>query len=257
MDPARPPFWSEMTGTQIINNAFTELGLIAAGESPASGDSTFGLEKLNRLLTGWATQRRMVFVMNHASYAFGSSKQSYTIGPAATTPDFTATRPVKIERANVILVAGDPDVRAPLEVINTSDYASLGIPALSAEYPSKLYYQPTVSKGTLWPWPYPTNTANKLELFTWNQLAEIAVADVGVDYPLPPGYDEAIILSLAESLCPAYGKQVSPELARMAQRARAAIAELNHAPPKTDLSGGLGGDGGSWSRSDFLSGGFN
>lgn len=242
-----------MTGTAIINAALTDLGVIEPGNTPPAVVSTFCLEKLNRLLSTWATKRLLVFVMNHASYAFTTSQQSYTIGPASSTPDFTAVRPVKIERANVVIVSGSPDTHIPLDVINTQDYAALNVPALSADYPTRLYYQPTATKGTLWPWPYPTNTSNELELFTWNQLAQIATADVGVDYPLPPGYDNALILSLAESILPTYPNPSAMLIKDAAREARAAIMGINSKPPQLDLGGNY--DGAGWYRSDFLAGG--
>lgn len=243
-----------MTGTEIINAALTELGVIAPGNDPSSEDSTFVLGKLNRLLDRWATKRLFVFAIGHSSYPFASSKQSYTIGPVASTPDFVATRPVKIDKANVVLVSSTPSVHKHLTIINTSDYASLSVPALASTFPSRLYYQPTLTKGTLWPWPYPQDTSNELELFSWIQLAQIST--VGSDYALPPGYADAIIYSLAESLASSYGKQVSPELVIAARLSRSDIASINSQIPNLDCSMSMASNiSGGWSKSAFLSGG--
>lgn len=245
-----------MTPTQIINAALSALGVIAPGNDPATEDATYALDRLNDLLDAWALERRYVYVMNHNSFTFSASQQSYTIGPASSTPNFTAPRPVWIERANLVLTDSSPDTHIPLEVINTNDYAALAVPALSSDIPSRLYYQPTVTKGTLWPWPYPTVTSNQLELFTWNQLAQIASADVGTDYPLPPGYRKALILSLAEEMVLAFGKTNTEKLEADARKARAAIAGINTAPPNMDVSWPSGSVRYGASRSDFLSGWF-
>ncbi len=225
------------TPQNLIDDALKEIGALAADESPASYETTFCLRKLNRLLDSWNTRKLFAYVINHNSYTFATSKQSYTIGPASSTPDFTAPRPVRIERANLVLVAGAPDSNIPLEIINTDDYAALQVPALSG-LPTKLYYQPTVTKGTLWPWPYPTDTANKLELFTWNQLGSIASADLATAYALPPGYEDAIIYSLAESLLPSFPAFATPSLVatleRLGREARANISGLNSRIPKMD-----------------------
>lgn len=221
-----------MTGTQIINAALEDLGVIEAGGTPASADSTLGLSHLNRLIDAWAAEQRFVFYESIAAYEFSTSAQSYTIGPSGTSASFTAARPVKILRANVIIVASTPDLHIPLRVYNTDDYASLALPAQSADYPHSLYYQPTLSKGTLWPYPYPTVTTNKLELVTWNQLAEISSA--GTEYPLPPGYRDAIIRTLAESLAKPFGVSLDEDYHRLARNARASIAVLNSKPPTID-----------------------
>lgn len=236
-----------MTPTAIINAALEDLGVIAPGDTPASTDSTLGLNHLNRILSQWATRKIYAFYDSIASYTLGVSQQSYTIGPSGAT--FTATRPVKILRANILLTSSTPNVRVRLAIINTDDYASLGIPALSATFPSRLYYQPTLSKGTIWLHPYPTDTSNKLELFTMNQLGQIAGADVGTDYPLPPGYDDALIRSLVESIALPFGVNVSEDYKMQTRRACASIAALNMEQPKmqTDLlNSGLRGGTNFW-----------
>lgn len=207
-----------------------EIGIIGANESAPSDQAAHGLTKLNRIIDQWQTQKRFVYYTEHTSYTFTTSRQSYTIGP---TGNFVATRPTKIEGANVIRVSADPDERWPLQVIEVQDYAEIQIPAESGDEPSRLYYQPTVPNGTLWPWPFPENTAaalaNKLELFTWVQLSAF-VLDTNIN--LPPGYEDALTWTLAESLLPSYGKSSSPELEVQARRARGAIQTVNSKAPK-------------------------
>ena len=218
------------TGTELIQNAFIEIHVFEPGEPLNPEDSTFGLVKLNRLLDSWATKRLNVFYVGHASFAFGVAQQSYSIGP--TGADFTAARPTRIKYANVLLVSTTPNARIPLDVLNIQEYAALDVPAQTSSFPSRLYYQPTNPNGTLWPWPNPTDTANLLELFTWNQLSQIAVADVGDEYNLPPGYEDAITLSLARTLLSAYGKTLTAELKRDQQNAMADIQALNTQSPR-------------------------
>jgi hypothetical protein len=238
------------TGTSLITAALQEINAIAQGEAVPATDETFVLGKLNRLLDSWNLQQRYVFFVGHASYEFATSKQTYTIGPSGA--DFTAPRPVRILRANLILVNQTPDNHFPLTVINWARYADHSVPALASGIPIKLYYQETIPSGSLWPWPYPTVTTNKLELFTWNQLT--AIASVGATYNLAPGYEDAIILSLAETLCSSYGKPLAPELAMNAQKARGAITGPNVLASPMNLS--LVGDGDRDSYYDIRTGVF-
>ena len=213
----------------MIDDALVEIGVLRQGQTAGANDATYGLKKLNRMLESWNLQGRKVYVIVHASLGvFPSSKQSYSIGRDGS-PDFTADRPTRIIRANLLLTAGDPDTRIPLEVMNMATYADLTVPALSADIPTRLYYQPTIPNGTLWPWPFPTDLTNELELFTPEQLNSITTA--GDSYDLPPGYEDAIVLSLAEAFCAPFSKTRTPELKEQARLARGSIESLNLKPP--------------------------
>lgn len=220
----------------IIDAAFTELGVKPVDQPLGPNESTWGFSKLNRLLGQWATRRLFVAYMSFTAYTFSASQQSYSIGPSGA--DFTATRPVRIERANLVIVADSPDTEMQLEVINTDDYASLNIPALSSTIPTRLYYQATYPNGTLWPRPYPTTTTNKLRLFVWNQITEYAALSDTVT--LPPGYLDAIVLSLAESMLAQYPTVAAAQyIIDGARRARAAIQGLNSVLPNIGTADGF------------------
>ena len=215
-----------------------ELGVYGAQGTVSAADAEYCRDKLNLMLDEWSTRKRMAYVIRNQAFTFTTSAQSYTIGVTANSPTFTITaafgntRPVKIERANLVVVASTPDNEIPLEVINVDQYADISMPALSAGQPSRLYYQPTFPNGTLWPWPYPTTTTNQLRLWMWQQIVEVALADVTTEISLPPGYKNALMLSLAEALSGgAFGKTLTPELEAKASRARANIQSLNTAPP--------------------------
>lgn len=225
------------TVLDLLTNAMAEIGAVAQGETLSANDAAFCLSKANRMLNSWRTRRLNAYCIAKNEYAFGTSKQSYTIGPSGA--DFTATRPERIDSANVILVSSD-NARIQLWVVNVKDYAALQLPALSSIFPTRLYYQATFPNGTLYPWPYPTTATNKLELFTWQQIAEFA--SLGADLSLPPGYEDAITYSLAEALCPAYGREISASLHALALEARTNIRSLNIDTPRqsSDLYPGPG-----------------
>ena len=234
------PIVAESTALDIITAALIEIGVLAQGETASASDSAFCLGKMNRMLGSWNTRRLYCYCIAHATYDIVTSKQSYTIGPSAA--DFIALRPIKILAANMIITSATPDSRFPLEVINVDDYNQISAPALSAPYPSTLYYQATYPNGTLWPHPYPTDTANSLELFAYTQLAQFINLTQRIS--LPAGYEDAIVYSLAEALCPSYGRPVTVELAMLARQARSNVQSLNVQTPKvvTDAPGMAGTD---------------
>lgn len=216
------------TVLDLITNAFAEFGQYAVGETVPSADAAFALARLNRMLDNWSTRQLYSYCSNEVTVPFGTSKQSYTIGRSAA--DFDYDRPVKIEDARLVLISSTPYVYIPLDVMNMDEYSDLRVPGLSSSIPTRLYYQATYPNGTLWPWPYPTTVTNMLHMHVWNKLASLASLSAVIS--LAPGYEEAVTLSLAERLCPAFGKQISQDLKDQARKARADIQSLNSEPNK-------------------------
>jgi hypothetical protein len=234
------------TGRLIVTGALIELEIIGAGEVPDPNDAALVLSLLNRMVGQWNTRRRYIWERTIFSQAWVTSKAAYTIGPSAA--DFAVThRPPKIEWANLVRVAPDPDTRTPLEVIEVLDWAEITVPNETAEEPSRIYYSPGVLNGTIRPWPYPSNTAaalaNKLELFLWTLLSRFATLDTSVD--LPDGYEDALVLSLAEKSARSFGRAVTADLMMDARAARANIQSVNNTPPKlSTIDSGMPGSRG-------------
>lgn len=211
------------TAEDIVKNALSEIGVIYAEEPVSESTLDFCFARLNRMLDSWAAQRRFVYYIKQESFPFVLSQQSYTIGP---TGDFVTKRPLKIERCNLILMSGTSETHIPLAVINVDDYAIMAMPNLTSSFPSKVYYQPTFPDGTLYPWPIPADVNNKLEIFSGHQLDKFEQMDDEMFFP--PGYEEAITLSLAELLCLPFGRSLEINLADNARKAREVIAGQKH-----------------------------
>jgi len=216
-----------VTALEIIQSALRRINRLGVGQTISTADLSFSLGELNDLIDHWRALKRFVLYYSHSEYTWTTSKQSYTIGQDSA--DFTADRPIKIARANLIHSGDDPDSYTPLAVYDMTEYASLSTPVLSDEESVCIYYQPTVPNGTIWPWPYPANTAealaNKLQLFTWSYLNEFATSDTSVD--LAPGYKDALKWTLAERLADAFGVTLTDTQKKLARQSRAAIASNN------------------------------
>lgn len=221
-----------VTGYQLIENALKEINVLDPEDTVSAAMLEHGRQRLNRMLDLWKTRNLFVYAIDHEVYVFTTSKTNYSIGP--TGADFTAGRPLRIDRANLVRVGADPDQHVPLITQEIQDFADIPYRLEDGEEPTHLYYQPTVPNGTLWPWPYPEDTvaalANKLELFLPYQID--VISDCLTEFALPYGYEEAITQTLAELLCTPYEKTVSGDLARSARKARAAIATVNSRAPK-------------------------
>jgi hypothetical protein len=101
-----------------------------------------------------------------------------------------------------------------------------------------LFYNPAFPNGELYLWPI-ANTAFGLRLETWVLLSQFGAITDPIGGPgstvmtLPPGYRNAIMLSLAESLQPG-AEKANPLLTVNAANARAAVFGNN--TPSANIS---------------------
>ena len=219
-----------ITARTIIADALIEIGVIDANRTMSAEEADYGLDKLNRMIDLWNAKQSFVVVIEHNSYTWTTSRASYTIGP---TGNLVGTRPLRIERANLVLTAAD-NYRKALHIYEVMDWAQIPYPAEDGAEADLIYYAPTTPNGTIYPWPYPENTAsalaNKLELYTW--APHSAFADLDTSYDFAPGYDMSMVLSLAESLAGPFGRSISQDLREEARKARSVLAVINLKPPR-------------------------
>ncbi len=228
---------------------------------PSAEDLAKALRKLNLRIQNWNTRERFKRFERMQTFPFTVAKQSYTIGANTDlpTPDFfvaSGRAPIKIDHGNWILAGTAPHITFPLEIIEVSDYQEIRLPELANSWPYGIYYQRTSpGPATIWPWPHPTDVTDSLQLFWWDQLLTIALADIAVDLNLPDGYDLALGLTLTEDLCIPFGKDIPAQLRIDAARARNDIQSQSVKPPRmstddrSDLPGGWRRGWLGWRRS--------
>jgi len=232
---------------QIFNDCLEDLGQQGAGQSaPNAEDTAKCVRHYNRLIDRWRALGRMSYFEFSQVFTFSVSQQAYTIGVAANNPDFvisgagSGVRPVKINRAKLVLTAASPPSEIELPVIFKQIYESIPIPGQSGTQPFCVYYKPTFPNGTLYPVPYPTVTSNQLKLYFGSQLSTITIADIGTNIDMPPALEDALTYTLMERLCIAFQKPVPDQLRIEAHGARQVYSQLNDADPAlidTDIYG--------------------
>lgn len=228
------------TVLDIISDALIEVG-IKGPDDPVEPDvGQWAFRKANYLLDTWATSKKYVYASVFTDYvlpanlpvaADGSAKA--TIGPSPGATYFAIQRPVKILSASAIINNTTPPVLAPLNINDNQWWAGVTLPGITSMYPTDLFYNPAWPDGELYLWPI-SNTNFGLRLETWvllNQFASITdpLGGPGSTLTLPPGYRNAIMLSLAESLQPGSDKLSNPQLKADAAAARTAVFG-NNAP---------------------------
>src|SRR6185369_7356571 len=235
----------------IFRGALETLGVLGAAQtSPKAEDTDLCVRRYNSLVSRWNTRKRFASCIQEEAFTFTTSKDSYTIGAATNvpTPDFVVSSgnaPANLREGVQLVMTGlsGPNVQLQLAVINQDQWQQISIPQLSATFPNTIYYiRPGggTLNGTIRPWPaFPTATNYQLDLSWWNQMAQISISDITTPIALPDGYEEAVILSLAERLWLSFPKRTDlTELQRQARLARADLQSVNVPPPKINTVGG-------------------
>lgn len=194
-----------------------EINVAGSGESFGADDAAFFLGRLNQLIDNWNAQREAIVAEEFLTFTFVANQQDYEIGPTAA--DFTVTsRPVSIEGANVLLDNVSPVVSNPIVMRDYQWWLDLTVRAVSTTFPTDCYYEPSYPNGVLHFWPKPT-TPYGLEIAVRQVLAQTTINGQLV---LPPGYQNALMLTLAEDCAPAYGALALGSLPLTREKARQA-----------------------------------
>lgn len=211
----------------ILNAAMREIGALATGEQPSIGDSADVLQKLQRLIDRFNAREPMVYNVNFTRFTLPVATQPVTIGPSG---DFDANqRPVKIYSCGLILTGTDPEVEIPVNIRDQAWWANNRVKNLESTLPTDLYYSPDWALGQCFFWPIPTQ-ANDVRLETRLVLTE--VRDYNASFSMPPGYWDALVYSLAESIGPMFERPISADLLRLKAAAIKAIQVNNIASPR-------------------------
>lgn len=246
--PSTPPFPTTAGKvSQLISDALQEMGAYGQGDDIQAKDAQFALRKLNRILDQWAARRMYVYTLAFTLYTLQVNLSPHTIGPAAAT-FAVPQRPTKVQGATIVLTGTTPTTELPIEIRDSDWWNNQRVKNLTSSIPTDLYYSPDYPNGSLYFWPVP-DFAYQCRLETWGQISQFnALNDA---FNMPPGYLEAITLTLAEGLCPSFQKQLDPGLAAQAQRARTAIQMLNNPAPRIATQDSGMPRKGSGNRADF------
>ena len=229
---------------EILQETFEDCTIYAAQDTLDATDAAFGLKKLTRLFDNLNAERAGVYAERQVTYTLVPALSPHTIGPSGSSPTFTVTqRPVTVEAASLVI----SDIRYPLRMRDSSWWGSLSQPELSTSIPTDLYYSPDWPLGRLYLWPVP-DTAYELELMT-----RVVLADLGLDdtLTLPPGYRDAVTLTLGEMIVPSYPPAVAPP---GGEKARARIFSNNDVTPKLATADAGTSRGSGWSINNFYRG---
>ena len=216
------------TVADLLFNAAVEINAARAGDAQSPEDQTLLLYLLNEMLDEWNARTNALYATQKPIFTLTPNHQPHTIGVTANAPDFVVStaRPAKILEANLII---GNNIRKPLNIRDDQWYLSLLAPQITASVISDLWYNDGWPNGSIYTYPIIT-TAWQLELLLSVLLANLAATDT---FDLPPGYQSALRLSLAERAAASFGQLTAAGLQGLmlrAKDARAAVFGANQTP---------------------------
>jgi len=214
------------TAVSMIERAMRLAGNLGVGESLEAAESEDGLEALNSMLDSWSTDEMFVYVLSKDSIPLIPGTAAYTIGPSGGT---VSGRPVVVNPATYALIGG---ISYPITLMTTEQYSDITLKTLDTAFPQALWANPTYPNMTLTLYPVPSQ-AGTLELWSLKTLQSFPALTTILQ--LPPGTEEAVVMSLAEVFCLEFSTEPTKTLMRKAAAARKRIRRVNYRPRFLDM----------------------
>ena len=137
---------------EIIIDAFAIIGVGVDGETLTTANTNKASRALNMMIKSWVGDGMALWVRKTASITLVTSTQSYTVGP---TGDKVIDRPYKITQA---WRQDSSNNDSPIELLAMDSYNLLSSKTNEGT-PTQIFYDRTLTDGTIYVWPVPDATA--------------------------------------------------------------------------------------------------
>lgn len=211
-----------MTAIDLITRALRLAGVYGQNEIVSAADLSDSFAVLNEMIDSWNTSRLYLYQVMRSSIPAVGGQQVYTVGPGG---DFDVTRATQL--TGLVITIGGVDY-TPLQM-NRSNFNSIPVKAING-IPQAYDYEPDFPLGKLYLWP--TASEGTLSIEYAQQLTRFATPSTNVDFP--PGYEQALRLSLAVALSQEFRMPVPPDVERRAANSVRRLRRLNVSIPTMD-----------------------
>lgn len=229
-----------MTVLALLTASMHRLGYLEATETPSNADAQAVKQAANDWIDAMKLDGLLVYRIQRQVFNLVQGTASYTIGPGGT---FNTARPVDIDRCGVI---PEPSSSIPQEIplgppLSVQQYAMVPSKSITAQYPTAVYYDPSITAGlgTIHVLPVPTTATPDLVLYLPAQIGELGA--LSADLEFPPGYRRMLITNIAVEAASILGAAPSPELSQAAVASVAAIQRSNVRIDELQLAPGTPG----------------
>lgn len=193
------------TARAIIRRALRKASVLSRGMPLSAEDANDGLEELNGLLASWSTDGLAVLARVRVTKTLSTGVATYTIGSGG---DIDTARPLMVDAAYLRVDGSD----YPVRVIGSDRYDEV-VRKGADRRPTRLYYEPGVTLGTIFLDGEPTS-ADVLHLTLLQSIT--AVASLDTEVAIAREAEDAVVYNLAVRMAPEYGKETSRSVTALA-----------------------------------------
>jgi hypothetical protein len=186
------------------------------------------------MIQEWSNEKLLIYYTLNELFPIEANTYTYTIGPDISC-DFNTSNPIKITSAFCRDNSSGVNNDYKLEVIPNDRYQEVFQKQILTNFPRYLHFIRSWPYGTIELWPVPTRsyTLNISQVKQFSQFT--SPQDIVC---MPPGYKDALALSLAVKMAPEYG-QSRPDLVQMMNDAKALLMINNYEPVLLDTDAAL------------------
>jgi len=209
------------TAGDKINESLRLIGMLADGETPSAEIANAGLSALNQMLDSWSTERLSIFATQDQVLTWPASTISQTLGPTGT---LVGNRPIELDDSSYFR---DPTtgISYGIKFINQQQYDGIAVKTVTSTYPQIMFVNYEMPNVSLSIYPVPTRALE----FHFISVAELTQAALlTTDLVFPHGYMRAFKYNLACEICPEFGIEPSPTVARIAAISKRNLKRINN-----------------------------
>lgn len=242
--PAVAGLIPRQVGTGLLYPALRKAGItLGPQRTPSPAQFQDAIDELNRLSGSLNCDRLFIYSIARDEYPLDPPQASYTIGESPDPfiqADFAAQRPQLIESANIIAPGGPDQIRYPLALFTSLQWAGITDQTIGNAIPEVLYNDRGYPLSTLYLWGQPM-AGQVLELFSWTQVP--AFQTITDEVLLPMQYEDALVLNLAVRLAPHFQREVHPDVRQQARESLMRLESINAPQPIASVGFGCCHDG--------------